>query len=199
MSRAAKGPCSTKGNSSFGGQQFLESELRSRPTTIDPALWVGRWIQISPMPRRLDKINRHFFIKLPNVSETGFLSRPTTWFPYLHPAQTSIFTYSSSALLSAATISHPHSPSQTVQTFPKLNHIIDMSSSSSSTTSDGMSPLLIATIVLTLLAAIAGAVYMSGAADDMVHYAMEKYFKAEAKASEKVLEKSGEKYAEGFL
>ena len=74
-----------------------------------------------------------------------------------------------------------------------------MSSSSSPASSDGMSPLLIATIVLTVLAAVAGAVYMSGAADDVVHYAMEKYFKAEAKAEEKILEQSGEKYAEGFL
>ena len=62
-----------------------------------------------------------------------------------------------------------------------------------------MSPLLIATIVFTVLAAIAGAVYMSGAADDVVRPIMERYFKAEAKAEEKLLEKSGETYAEGFL
>ena len=62
-----------------------------------------------------------------------------------------------------------------------------------------MSSLLIATIVLTVIAAVAGAVYMSGASDDVVHFVMERYFKAEAKAEEKVLEKSGETYAEGFL
>ena len=63
----------------------------------------------------------------------------------------------------------------------------------------GTSSLLIATIVLTVLAAVAGGVYMSGAADDVVKFVMEKYFKAEAKAEEKMLEKSGETAAEGFL
>ena len=72
-------------------------------------------------------------------------------------------------------------------------------SSSSSSHSDGMNPLFIATIILTVLAAVAGAVYMSGAADDVVRSVMERYFKAEAKAEEKLLEKSGETSAEGFL
>lgn len=40
---------------------------------------------------------------------------------------------------------------------------------------------------------------MSGAADDVVKFVMEKYFKAEAEAEEKVLEKSGEGMAEGFV
>lgn len=40
---------------------------------------------------------------------------------------------------------------------------------------------------------------MSGAADDVIKYVMEQYFKAEAKSEEKLLEKSGEGAAEGFL
>ncbi len=63
----------------------------------------------------------------------------------------------------------------------------------------GTSPLLIATLILTALAAVAGAVYMSGAADDVVKFVMERYFKAEAKAEEKLLEKSGEGMVEGVL
>ena len=72
-------------------------------------------------------------------------------------------------------------------------------SPSPSTFSDGMSPLLIATVVLAVLAVYAVALYMSSAANDIFHYVMEKCFKAEAKAEEKILEKSGENYAEGFL
>lgn len=60
-------------------------------------------------------------------------------------------------------------------------------------------PLLIISILLTVLAAVAGGVYMSGAADDVIKFVMEKYFKAEAKGEEKLLEKSGEGAAEGFL
>lgn len=62
-----------------------------------------------------------------------------------------------------------------------------------------MSGLLIALIVLTTLGAVAGGVYMSGAADDVIKFVMEKYFKAEARAEEKMLEKAGEGQAEGFL
>ena len=40
---------------------------------------------------------------------------------------------------------------------------------------------------------------MTGAGDDVVKYVMEKYFKAEAKAEEKALEKAGATKAEGFL
>lgn len=69
----------------------------------------------------------------------------------------------------------------------------------SSDSSNAMSGLLLATIMLTVLAAVAGGVYMSGAGDDVVKMVMERYFKAEAKAEEKILEKSGEGMAEGFL
>lgn len=68
-----------------------------------------------------------------------------------------------------------------------------------SSSSGGTNALLVVTIVLTVLAAVAGGVYMSGAADDVIKFVMEKYFKAEARAEEKMLEKSGEGAAEGFL
>lgn len=80
---------------------------------------------------------------------------------------------------------------------PNPTHVANMASDSSS--SGGMSGLLIAFIVLATIGAIAGGVYMSGQADDVIKFVMEKYFKAEAKAEEKVLEKAGETQAEGFL
>ncbi len=40
---------------------------------------------------------------------------------------------------------------------------------------------------------------MSGQADDLIKFVMEKYLKAEATAEEKALEKAGETKAEGFL
>lgn len=61
------------------------------------------------------------------------------------------------------------------------------------------SALLSATILLTVLAAIAGAIYLSGTTDDVIKFVMEKYFKAEARTEEKMLEKAGETRAEGFL
>lgn len=54
-------------------------------------------------------------------------------------------------------------------------------------------------LLLTALAAIAGGIYLSGAGDDVTKWVMEKYFKAEAKAEEKALEKAGATKAEGFL
>jgi hypothetical protein len=46
--------------------------------------------------------------------------------------------------------------------------------------------------------AVAG-LYFSGQADDLFVYFAKKYYKAEAKAEEKVLEKAGTDKAEGFL
>ncbi len=59
--------------------------------------------------------------------------------------------------------------------------------------------MLIALIVLATIGAIAGGVYMFGQADDLIKFVMEKYFKAEATAEEKALEKAGATKAEGFL
>jgi hypothetical protein len=46
--------------------------------------------------------------------------------------------------------------------------------------------------------AVAG-LYFSGQADDLFAYFAKKYYKAEAKAEEKALEKAGTDKAEGFL
>ena len=67
------------------------------------------------------------------------------------------------------------------------------------TSSSGMSGTLITFMLLTALAAIAGGIYMTGKGDDVIKFVMEKYFKAEAKAEEKALEKAGATQAEGFL
>ena len=80
---------------------------------------------------------------------------------------------------------------------PNPTHIANMASESSP--SGGRSGLLIAFIVLATIGAIAGGVYMSGQADGLIRFVMEKYFKAEATAEEKALEKTGETQAEGFL
>ena len=63
----------------------------------------------------------------------------------------------------------------------------------------GMSGTLIVLLLLTTFVAVAGGIYVTGAGDDVVKYVMEKYFKAEAKAEEKALEKAGATKAEGFL
>ena len=152
------------------------------------------------MPRRLDKIYRHLS---PQVLDVRVRDKQVSKADGIIPLFLSCtYTYIYLQLIHPSLCRHqsqppqsPHKPSKS----PNLNLITNMSSSSSAPSSDGMSPLLIATIVLTVLAAVAGAVYLSGAADDVVHYTMEKYFKAEAKAEEKILEQSGEKYAEGFL
>jgi len=59
--------------------------------------------------------------------------------------------------------------------------------------------LLIVSIIVAGLAVAAGAVYMSGQADDFVEYIMKQYFRAEAKAEEKALEKAGTDAAQDFL
>jgi hypothetical protein len=46
--------------------------------------------------------------------------------------------------------------------------------------------------------AVAG-LYFSGQADDLFAYFAKKYYKAEAKAEEKALEKAGTEKVEGFL
>ena len=60
-------------------------------------------------------------------------------------------------------------------------------------------PLLIATILITLLAAVGAAVYLTDAGNDMMQWAAERFFKAEAKAEKKALEKAGTEKMQGFL
>jgi hypothetical protein len=57
---------------------------------------------------------------------------------------------------------------------------------------------VVATIVTVLAIAVAG-LYFSGQADDLFVYFAKKFYKAEAKAEEKALEKEGTDKAEGFL
>lgn len=59
--------------------------------------------------------------------------------------------------------------------------------------------ILVLTSILLGAIAIAAGIYFSGQADDVMQYFAEKYFKAEAKAEEKALEKAGATKAEGFL
>ncbi|KAK0517184.1 hypothetical protein JMJ35_000339 [Cladonia borealis] len=80
---------------------------------------------------------------------------------------------------------------------PNPTHIANMASDSSS--SGGLPGWLIALIVLTTIGAVVVGVYMSPVGEDVTKWAMEKFFKAEAKAEEKALEKAGETKAEGFL
>ena len=63
----------------------------------------------------------------------------------------------------------------------------------------GKDGLLIALLIITTLAAVAGGIYVTGAADDVIEFVMVKYFKAEAKAEEKALETAGVTAGEGFL
>jgi len=60
-------------------------------------------------------------------------------------------------------------------------------------------PLLIATILITLLAAIGAAVYLTDTGSDMMQWAAERFFRAKAKAEEKALEKAGSEKMQGFL
>ncbi|KAL8794137.1 MAG: hypothetical protein Q9195_003322 [Heterodermia aff. obscurata] len=55
------------------------------------------------------------------------------------------------------------------------------------------------TAVITVLLAIGAYLYVSGTGNDIAEWVAEKYFKAEAKAEEKALEKAGATRAEGFL
>jgi uncharacterized protein YneF (UPF0154 family) len=69
----------------------------------------------------------------------------------------------------------------------------------STDSSGGLSGLLIASIVISVLAAVAGGVYMSGAADDFIEWAMTKFLVYKAKGEEKALEKTGSEAAQNFL
>ena len=89
-----------------------------------------------------------------------------------------------------------HNNPQSSPQSPNPTHVANMASNSSSS---GMSGALIALIIFTTLTMIAGGIYMSGYADDVRNFLMEKFFKAEAKAEEKALEKAGATKAEGFL
>ena len=79
---------------------------------------------------------------------------------------------------------------------PNPTHVANMSTPAN----NGIPTYVFAILVFsTLVAMLAGGVYMSGKGDDVVKYVMEKYFKAEATAEEKALEQAGETKAEGFL
>ena len=69
----------------------------------------------------------------------------------------------------------------------------------SDSASSGMPGWLIALIIVTTLTAVVIGVYMSPVGEDVTKWVMEKYFKAEATAAEKALEKAGETKAEGFM
>ena len=81
-----------------------------------------------------------------------------------------------------------HNNPQSSPQSPNPTHVVNMVSNSSSS---GMSSAMTALILFTALVAIAGGIYMSGYADDVRNFLMEKFFKAEAKAEEKALEKAG--------
>jgi hypothetical protein len=71
--------------------------------------------------------------------------------------------------------------------------------SASETAQSHWGALTIAAIIVTALAVAVAGLYFSGQADDLFVYFAKKYYKAEAKAEEKVLEKAGTDKAEGFL
>ena len=79
---------------------------------------------------------------------------------------------------------------------PNPTHIANMASDSSSS---GMPGGLIALIVLTTIGAAVIGVYMSPVGEDATKWVMERIFKAEARAEEKALQKTGETQAERFL
>jgi len=59
--------------------------------------------------------------------------------------------------------------------------------------------LTVAAIVITVLAIAVAGLYFSGQADELFVYLAKTYFKAEAKAEEKALEKAETEKAESFL
>lgn len=61
------------------------------------------------------------------------------------------------------------------------------------------SALTIIAVIITVLAMAVAGLYFSGQADDLLVYLAKKYYKAEAKAEEKALEKAGTEKAESFL
>lgn len=62
-----------------------------------------------------------------------------------------------------------------------------------------MGALTLVAIVITVLALAVAGLYFSGQADDLFVYFAKKFYKAEAKAEEKALEKAGVDKAEGLL
>jgi hypothetical protein len=54
-------------------------------------------------------------------------------------------------------------------------------------------------LIVTILALAVAGLYFSGQADDLFTYFAKKYYKAEAKAEGKALEKAGTDKVEGFL
>ena len=71
--------------------------------------------------------------------------------------------------------------------------------SASETAKSHWGALTIGAIIVTVLAMAVAGLYFSGQADDLFAYFAKKYYKAEAKAEEKALEKAGTDKAEGFL
>ncbi|KAL2045329.1 hypothetical protein N7G274_002412 [Stereocaulon virgatum] len=69
----------------------------------------------------------------------------------------------------------------------------------SDSSSSGMPGWLIALVVLITIGAAVIGVYASPVGDDATKWVMAKIFKAEARAEEKALEKTGETQAEEFL
>ena len=67
------------------------------------------------------------------------------------------------------------------------------------TSSSSTTPFIVAAGIITLLLILAAAFYFTDAGQDLSQWVAEKYFKAEAKATEKALEKAGSEKAEGFL
>lgn len=61
------------------------------------------------------------------------------------------------------------------------------------------SALTIVAVIITVLAIAVAGLYFSGQADDLFVYLAKKYYKTEAKAEEKALEKAGTEKAEAFL
>ena len=64
---------------------------------------------------------------------------------------------------------------------------------------DSNTVLLSVAAVVTILLLVAGVLYFTEAGQSLTEWVAEKYFKAEAKAAEKALEKTGSEKAEGFL
>lgn len=89
-----------------------------------------------------------------------------------------------------------HNNTQSSPQSPNPTHTANMASDSSSS---GMPGWLIASIVLTTIGAAIVGVYMSPVGEDVITWVMEEFFKAEAKAEEKALEKASKTQAEGFL
>jgi hypothetical protein len=71
--------------------------------------------------------------------------------------------------------------------------------SASETANRHWGALTVVAIVVTVLAMAVAGLYFSGQADDLFAYFAKKYYKAEAKAEEKALEKVGVDKAEGLL